>query len=679
MKASTESKKRAEILRTEIAKYRALYHERDESPISPAALDSLKHELTELEVKYPELAVKNSPTKVIAGTVLPELSKVKHVVSQWSLDDAFSKEEVHAFDEKIARALSKKENQVREGKAVQTAYTAELKIDGLHIVLTYEKGMLVTAATRGDGNVGEDVTHNIRTIQEIPQKLSRPIDLIAEGEVYLSTSGFSRLNILREKEGLPLFANARNAAAGSIRQLDSTIAAERPLGVFVYDVNRSSEEIPHTQYGELEYLKKLGFPVNEHAKKCTTIEEAISFWEGWHGKKREALDYLIDGVVIKVDEVSMQEALGYTGKGPRFAIALKFPAEQVTTVINDIVLQVGRTGVVTPVAQLTPVRVAGTLVARATLHNEDFILEKDIRIGDTVILQKAGDIIPEIVQVLPEFRTGKEKKWKFPSHSSVCGGEGELERVPGQSAYRCKTAGSFGQTVRKLSHFVGKHALDVDGLGAKKVQLLMEHQLVSSIDDFFELTKDELLALPSIKEKSAVNLLESIEKARTVSFERLLIGFSINHVGEETAILLAQTFGTLKKLRNASEEEINVVPGIGPIVANSVYEWFKSEENNALLLRLLPHLTVVDAEKAIQGGMLSGISVVVTGTLETLSRTEAEALVRKHGGTVSSSVSKQTGFLLAGESAGSKYEKAQELGIKILTEAEFKKRIGSGK
>ncbi len=671
MKATPQIRKRAAMLRTEIAKYRALYHEKDESPISPEALDSLKHELRALEEQFPELQILNSPTQVIAGTVLPELSKVEHVVPQWSLDDAFSEEEVEAFNEKVARALAKQ----GVGEAVATRYTAELKIDGLHIVLTYKQGVLITAATRGDGKVGEDVTHNIRTIASVPQQLSRPIDLIVEGEVYLTSSGFARLNDSRKEEGVPLFANARNAAAGSIRQLDSSIAATRPLGVFVYDVNHSSEPMPTTQHEELTYLAELGFPVNPHTKVCNTIADVITFWKSWHGKKREALDYLIDGVVIKLDDIAMQEALGYTGKGPRFAIALKFPAEQVTTIVEDIVLQVGRTGVVTPVANLTPVAVAGTVVARATLHNEDFILEKDIRVGDTVILQKAGDIIPEIVQVLPEFRTGKEVVWKFPTHSHVCGGDGALERVPGQAAYRCKTAGSFSQTLRKLAHFAGKHALDIDGLGTKKVQLLMEHQLVGELDDFFALTRDELLALPGVKEKSADNLLASIDAARTVSLDRVLIGLSIDHVGEETAILLATHFGSLKKLENASEEGISAIVGIGPIVAASLHQWFSHEDNRALLTRLIPHLTITETV-AVSGGVLQGVTVVVTGTLPSLSRTEAEGLVRAHGGSVSSSVSKQTGFVLLGENPGSKYEKAQELGVKTLTEAEFRTLLG---
>jgi DNA ligase (NAD+) len=677
MKPTAAIRERLERLRLEVAKYRSLYHEKDESPISPEALDSLKRELSELEATYPSLISKSSPSKTIAGTVLPELLKVAHTVPQWSLDDAFSEEDLYAFDARTRRTLAKLETKTAIKTEIQSegleslAYTAELKIDGLHIVLTYVKGLLTTAATRGNGKVGEEVTHNIRTITSVPQKLPRPIDLIVEGEVYLSKSGFAKLNALREKEGQPLFANARNAAAGSIRQLDSRIAAARPLGVFVYDIDASSESMPEGQFAELAYLRSLGFPVNEQAERFTSAQEVLAFWHAWHGKKREKLDYLIDGIVIKVDSRDTQERLGYTGKGPRYAIALKFPAEQVTTVVEDIVLQIGRTGVVTPVAELRPVRVADTLVARATLHNEDFITSKDIRIGDTVILQKAGDVIPEIVQVLPEFRTGKEKKWKFPSHTNACGGDGGIERIPGVAAHRCKTPGSFTQTLRRLAHFAGKHAFDIDGLGEKKVQLLMEHQLVADAPDFFTLTRDELLALPNVKEKSADNLLASIEKAKEVTLDRFLVGLSLPHVGEETALLLAQHYPTINDVRHASEVSLTAIDGIGPIVAKEVVDWFAHADNKAMLSRLLPHLTIRAVDLPKGNGRLAGKTLVVTGTLPTLARVDAESMVRKAGGMVSGSVSKNTSFVLAGDNVGSKYEKAESLGVSIITEAEF--------
>ncbi|MES2225694.1 MAG: NAD-dependent DNA ligase LigA [Patescibacteria group bacterium] len=671
MKPPKEALARAAHLRETIAKYRTLYHEEDESPISPEALDSLKHELSELEREYPDLASDASPTKTIAGNVRPGLAKVRHQVPQWSLDDAFSEDELRAFVDRVERMLQK-----TLGAKVKPTYSCELKIDGLHIVLTYEKGALKVAATRGNGVIGEDVTHNIRTIHAVPQTLPVPISITVEGEVYLTRSGFKKLNAQREKAGEALFANPRNAAAGSIRQLDSSIAARRPLGVFLYDIDASENELPGSQTDELSYLSSLGLPVNLKSIHAKSVDEILKFWKSWQGGKRDREDYQIDGIVVKVNERELQEALGYTGKGPRFAIALKFPAEQVTTVVEDIVLQVGRTGVLTPVAHLRAVAVAGTTVARATLHNEDFIRDKDIRIGDTVILQKAGDIIPEIVAVLSEMRSGSEKKWTFPKRTPLCGGDGSIERVPGEAAYRCSTRGSFTQQLRTLAHFAGKHALDIDGLGAKTVELLMEHQLVSSFDDFFDLTRDELLQLPGFKEKSVDNLLASIERARRVPLDSLLVGLSIRHVGEETALLLAQAFRTLTRLEKAREKEIARVPGVGDVIAVAVRDWFDDSENKALLVRLAPHLSVQEVAEAPADGPLHGMTVVVTGTLPNLTREEAEALVRRSGGAPGSSVSKKTSFVLAGENAGSKLVKAQELGIEVVDEEEFRKRIG---
>ncbi len=670
MKVPKDIQERATQLRETIDKYRTLYHEQDESPISPEALDSLKHELAELEGKYPTLRTPDSPTQRVSGSVLPQLKKVRHRVPQWSLDDAFSEEELRAFDDRVRRGLEK------AGAHPSPSYDVELKIDGLHIVLTYEKGALVTAATRGDGVVGEDVTHNVRTIRSVPAQLSRPVDLVVEGEIYMTRSGLAALNKEREAAGQPLFANPRNAAAGSLRQLDPAIAAARPLAAFLYDVDAASEELPDTQTGELDYLKALGLPVNPHHIHADSLDEVLAYWNDWQGGKREAIDYQLDGVVLKLEGRASQDALGYTGKGPRFSIALKFPAEQVTTVVEDIALQLGRTGVLTPVAHLAPVAVAGTTVARATLHNEDFIIEKDIRIGDTVILQKAGDIIPEVVQVLTELRTGKEKKWRFPKHSPLCGGDGAIERVPGMAAYRCKVGGSFEERLRKLAYFAGKSALDIEGLGHKTVQLLMEHELVSDYDDFFDLTKDELLALPGFKETSATNLIAAIAEKRRVALDRLLVGLSILHVGEETAHLLATEFGTLAKLQAAAVETLAETKGIGPIVAESVHAWLRDAENGAMLARLLEHLSIEKVAKQ-EGGPLRGQSVVITGTLPTLSREEAEALVRRAGGTAVSAVSKKTAFVVAGESAGSKLTKAEGLGIPVVDEAELRRRAGA--
>jgi len=670
MSVPAEIRDRARKLAASIDRYRTLQHEKDESPISPEALDSLKYELAQLEEQYPELRTPASPTQRVAGKPMPELKKVRHAVPQWSLDDAFTEDDLRAFDEKVRRGLAK------AGRSSESVtYDCELKIDGLKIILTYVRGELKVAATRGDGVIGEDVTHNIRTIESVPETLPRPIDLVVEGEVYLTRSGLNALNKKREKAGQPLFANPRNAAAGSIRQLDPSIAAERPLRAFFYDAVQSSEPLPETQTEELAFIKALGLPVNPHAKHADTLEEVLSFWKKWEGAARKKEDYQIDGIVLKVEERVQQEALGYTGKGPRFSIALKFPAEQVTTVVEDIGLQVGRTGVLTPVAHLKAVAVAGTVVARATLHNEDFIKAKDIRIGDTVILQKAGDIIPEIVEVLKELRPKGTKAWEFPTHSPLCGGDGLIERVPGEAARRCVVRDSYPQQMRKLAHFAGKSALDINDMGRKTVELLMQHELVSDFDDIFDLTKDELLQLPGFKEKSAQNLIDGINAAKKVPLDRVLVGLSIPHVGDETALLLAQAFGTMDALAAASEDELSHINGIGDVVAHGVAVWFKDKANKALLKRLAKHLSIQKVAPAKKSGKLSGETVVVTGTLPTLSREDAEDMVRRAGGKVSSSVSKKTSFVLAGESAGSKLANAQKLGVPVIDEGGFKKRL----
>lgn len=639
------------------------YFTEDAPELSDAAYDSLNRELKALEAEYPELASEKSITQRVVGGALPFLAKVKHTVPQWSFNDAFSEEEIRAFD-----------TRVRKLTGTEPAYDLELKIDGLKIVLTYEKGKLVTAATRGDGTVGEDVTHNVRTIKEVPERLRRPVDLVAEGEIYLTRSGFKKLNLEREKQGEPLFANPRNAAAGSVRQLDPRIAAARPLGAFLYDVASTSEELPPTQTAELEYLEKLGLPTNSEHVHAASLEDVFAYYQKWNGPRRDKVDYQLDGVVIKVESRRDQELLGYTGKAPRFAIAYKFPAEQVQTVIEDITLQVGRTGKLTPVAHMQPVLVAGTTVARATLHNEDFITTKDIRIGDTVILQKAGDIIPEVIAVVKELRPKNAKPWKFPTHSSLCGGDGAIERVPGEAAHRCVVSGSFEQQSRKLIHFASKGALDINGLGKETVKALMQAELVANFDDVFELTKDELLELEGFEDLKAEKLLEGIKAARRQPLDRVLISLGIPHVGSETAFLLATRFGTLKALGKASETELAAVEGIGPIIGKAVAEWFGDKGNRALLERLTAHVKIEKVE-APAAGPLVGQTVVITGTLPTLSREEAEALVRKAGGKAASSVSKNTSFLVAGESAGTKLDKANELGVEVVDEAEFLRKL----
>lgn len=663
-----EVRERYTKLKESINRHRTLYHVHDKEEISPEALDSLKHELVALEKEHPALITPDSPSQRVAGSPLPGFRKIRHTVPQWSLNDAFSEEDIREFDTRVKRFLAS------SFKDPKPTYMSELKIDGLKVVLTYGKGLLMSAATRGDGVVGEDVTHNIRTIESVPLSLPRPIDVVVEGEVWLGAKELARINKERAKKGDATFANPRNAAAGSIRQLDPTIAASRKLDTFIYELASTSESYPQDQVGELAYLRELGFKVNPH---CTVsdIEGVIRFWRTWKEKGRKQ-DYWVDGVVVKVNEKKYEEALGYTGKGPRFAVAYKFPAEQVTTVVEDIVLQVGRTGVLTPVAHLKPVSVAGTTVSRATLHNEDEIKRLDVRIGDTVILQKAGDVIPDIVNVLPELRTGKEKIFKWPTHVEACGGDGRIERVPGTSAWRCVDRDSAIFAKRRLRHFASRPALDIEGLGKETAELLVDEGLVNTYDEIFTLTEGDLLALEGFAEISAKKLLKKIDAARKVPLSRLLYGLSIDHVGEETARLLSQHFGTLEKLCKASVEELEAVDGIGGILARSVYDWFRRKEKAAILDRLLTHLKVQKDAAQTKNGRFSGKTFVLTGTLESMSREEAEERIRNLGGSVSSSVSKKTSYVIAGESAGSKLEKARSLGVEVLSESEFARMLG---
>ena len=658
---------RYEKLKKTINHYRRLYHVYDKEEISQEALDSLKHEIAELEGKYPALITPDSPTQRVAGASLPAFKKVKHKIAQWSFNDAFTPEEMHEWDARVKRGLKARFGDVDPG------YVCELKIDGLKIVLEYEKGLLTTAATRGSGLVGEDVTHNIRTIESVPLSLERPIDIIAEGEVWISTKNLELLNKQQEKTGKPLYANPRNVAAGSIRQLDPKVAAARKLDVFIYDIAQTSEGFPKTQWEELEYLREIGFKVNPHHEKVDTIESAIQFWEKWEKKGRHQ-QYWIDGVVVKVNEKQYEDALGYTGKAPRFAIAFKFPAEQVTTIVEDIVFQVGRTGVITPVAHLSPVSVAGTTVSRATLHNEDEIKRLDVRLGDTVILQKAGDVIPDIVKVLAELRLKNSKPFKWPTKIAECGGEGAIERIPGQAAWRCVDKNSFSILRRKFYQFVGKQALDIEGLGKQTIDQLLDEGLITHFDDIFSLKEGDVLPLEGFAEVSAKKLIASIGSHRKVELARLLVGLSLPHIGEETGILLAQHFRAIDDLAKAKVEDLDAIEGIGPVVAPAVVEWFKDKQNRALVSRLKKVLTITNPvfrqaqDKKLP---LFGKTFVLTGTLESMSRDEAKKKIRQLGGDLSNSVSKKTDYVVAGENPGSKFDEAQKLGVKILEESEF--------
>ncbi len=670
--ATKEVQQRIEKLRETISRHRYLYHVLDKEEISQEALDSLKDELARLEREHPELITPDSPTQRVAGEPLPGFKKVKHTVPQWSFNDAFTEEDMREFDARVKRML--KDELGRDGAP---HYTAELKIDGLKVILTYKKGVLQTAATRGDGTIGEDVTHNVRTIESVPLTLARPIDCVVEGEVWLSEGELARINTAREKAGEAVFANPRNVAAGSLRQLDPKIAAARRLDTFIYDVGFSEEAVPDTQHDELAYLRDLGFKVNPHFEQCADIDRVIAYWKRWQKKARGA-GYWIDGIVAKVDEKAYQDALGYTGKGPRYAIAFKFPAEQVTTVVEDITLQVGRTGVVTPVAHVRPVFVAGTTVSRATLHNEDEIARLDVRIGDTVVLQKAGDVIPDIVRVLTEMRTGAEKPYHFPKKVAACGGDGSIERIEGQAAWRCVHPGSFVQKVRQFHHFVSKKAFNIEGLGPKIMTLLLEQGLVSSYDDIFTLKAGDLVGLPGFADTAAEKLVASIAAHTTVPLDRLLVGLSIPQVGEETAEDVAHAFGTLDAIRSASEEDFAAVYGVGEVVARELHAWFADKGNIAALEKLLAHITI-ETSAAPAGAAtalpLSGKTLVLTGTLPTLSRDEAKALIKKNGGSVSSAVSKKTSYVVAGENPGSKHDDAERLGVPILNEEDFLKMV----
>lgn len=657
--------KRAAKLREVIERNRYLYHVLDRPEVSDAVDDSLKRELAAIEAQYPELVTSDSPTQRVGGAPLAKFMKVRHQVPQWSFHDAFGEEEIREFDARVRKLLG-------VGKSARVPYVCELKIDGLHVVLTYEKGVLVQGATRGDGVVGEDVTKNLKTIESIPLRLREPVDITVEGEVYMPTPVFEALNAQRAKDGQPAFANPRNAAAGGIRQLDSKLAAARQLDCFLYDISGGSEQ-PATQHEELERLRALGFKVNRHYEVCNSLEEVIAFWKRWE-KRRTKEEYWIDGVVVKLDARMGQEQLGYTGKAPRWAIAFKFFAEQVTTAVEAIDVQVGRTGVLTPVAHLRPVQLMGTTVSRATLHNEDQIKRLGLKIGDTVVIQKAGDVIPEVVSVLPKLRTGKETPFRMPKRCPICrsaverraGGDGETV------ALFCTNKRCYAQSLRQCIHFASRGAVDIQGLGRKTVALFMRAGLVHDPSDFYALQREDLLSLERFAEVSAGNLLAAIQEKRTIELPRFLHGLGIRHVGEETSMALAHAFGSLAAIRKATPEALNSVADIGPVVARSIAEWFTDSQNQAMLDRFTARGVRVRHLKAPSAGQrLAGKTFVLTGSLSSLSRDAAKERIRALGGTVTESVSKKTTYVVVGAEPGSKYEKALALGIATLDEAAF--------
>ena len=649
-------RKRITLLRSEIARLRELYHNKDISEISDEALDSLKHELVEIEQKYPSLITPDSPTQVVSGGVKDGFEKVTHKVRQWSFNDIFSKDELEDFDTRIKKIL---------GIDNPITYFAEEKIDGVKIILEYQKGKLFIAATRGDGKVGENITDNVLTIKSVPKTLTKPVDIIVEGEAYLTIKEFKRINTQREKEGLETYANPRNLVAGSLRQLDTSVTASRRLSVFIYDIAKYTLR-PETQEEEMHLLRELGFPVNQNTRLCQTLSDITAFWKE-REQKKTTLPYWIDGIVIKVNDVSNQQRLGYTGKAPRFAVAFKFPAEQGTTIIEGIDFQVGRTGVITPVAKLKPLSLAGTTVSRATLHNEDQIKHLDVRIGDTVIVQKAGDIIPEIVSVVKNLRPRGTRSILWPKKVAGCGGDGSIERIEGESMYRCVDRDSSEIQVKRLAHFASKGALDINGLGESTVEQLVEAGLIVNYADIYKLTKDDLLGLEGFKEKSAQNLIDAIAESTDVPLTRLLIALSIDGVGEETAYTIARHFKTTDALRRASVDEIKALHDIGDTLAENIVKWFSNTQKNDTLKKLLQHLTIKPT-KEIKNTThpLYGKRVVITGTIENYGRKELQEKLRAVGAMVSESVSSNTDYVIEGESAGSKIQKAHDLQIPII-------------
>jgi DNA ligase (NAD+) len=647
-------------LRSLLNQYGYEYYVLDKPTVPDAEYDRLMQELLEIEASFPELKTPDSPSVRVGGQVLDLFEKVEHRTPMLSLGNAFNEQDLKDFDRRIRQAVGD-----------DFTYVCELKIDGLAVSLRYEDGLFIQGATRGDGTIGEDITANLKTIKSIPLRLRDAVTLEVRGEAYMPKSSFEALNKAKEERGEELAANPRNAAAGSLRQLDSKIAASRNLDVFLYGIGGGNEIDAASHSEGLDYLDHLGFKTNKERRKCPTINEVIEYVNSWVDK-RPNLPYEIDGIVIKVDSYEHQSKLGTTAKSPRWAIAYKFPAEEVVTTLLDIELSVGRTGVVTPTAILKPVKVAGTTVQRASLHNEDLIREKDIKIGDQVVVKKAGDIIPEVVNVLLEQRTGDERDFQMPTHCPEC--ESELVRFEGEVALRCINPKCPAQIREGLIHFVSRDAMNIDGLGEKVISQLFAEKLISDVADIYKLTYDQLIALERMGEKSVANLLKAIEASKANSLEKLLFGLGIRHVGAKAAKTLAQSFDTMEKLAAATKEDLIGINEIGDKMADSIVAFFEQEEAEALLKELteagvnMEYKGAKPVSAQESDSIFAGKTVVLTGKLEQLSRNEAKEKIEALGGNVSGSVSKKTHLVIAGEDAGSKLKKAEELGIEVWDE-----------
>ncbi len=658
-----DAEKRSAELRVELNQYAHEYYVQDQPSVEDAVYDKKYHELVAIETDYPDLITPESPTQRVGGKVLAGFEKVVHTIPLYSLNDVFSKEELIAFDERVKKAL---------GQAV--SYCCELKIDGLSISLKYEAGVFVQGATRGDGSVGENITENLKTVKSIPLRLKEPLSIEVRGECYMPKASFVKLNQQREEAGKEVFANPRNAAAGSLRQLDTRIAAQRNLSTFLYTLADFGPLESTTQDHALNEMARLGFRTNPEHQVCETIEEVWEYIERFH-ETREDLPYEIDGIVIKVNEFSLQDELGFTVKAPRWATAYKFPPEEEQTKLLDIDWTVGRTGVLTPTAIMEPVRLAGTTVSRASLHNSDYIEKKDIRLNDTILVYKAGDIIPEVARVILERRPEDSQSYPVPTHCPIC--ESELVHLDEEVALRCINPKCPAQIKEGLSHFVSRNAMNIDGLGPRVLAQMFDKGLISDVADLYSLEKEQLLTLDKIKDKSAENILNAIDASRENSVERLIFGLGIRHVGAKAAGILAEHFGDLATISQATKEEIVNLNTIGETIADSVVTYFENEEVHELMQELADR-GVNLTYKGIRASQLAEVespfkdkTIVLTGKLIDYNREEAKEKIQNLGGKVTGSVSKKTDLVIAGEDAGSKLTKAESLGIEVWNERQM--------
>ncbi|PFA68465.1 DNA ligase (NAD(+)) LigA [Bacillus sp. AFS015802] len=654
------AEKRINELHERLNQYNYEYHVLDKPSVPDSEYDQLLRELIGLEEEFPELKSADSPSQRVGGTILDFFEKVEHRTPMLSLGNAFNEEDLRDFDRRVRQAVGD-----------EFSYVCELKIDGLAVSLRYEDGVFVQGATRGDGSIGEDITSNLKTIRSIPLKISEEMSFEVRGEAFMPKGSFEALNKIKEENGEEPFANPRNAAAGSLRQLDPKIAASRNLDIFLYALADIGDTGIDSHSEGLDTLDKLGFKTNPERKRCATIEEVLDYVGKWTNE-RPNLSYDIDGIVIKVDSLDQQQELGTTAKSPRWAIAFKFPAEEVVTVLKEIELSVGRTGVVTPTAILEPVRVAGTTVQRASLHNEDLIREKDIKIGDHVVIKKAGDIIPEVVNVFEDKRTGEEQEFLMPTHCPEC--ESELVRLEGEVALRCINPKCPAQIREGLIHFVSRNAMNIDGLGEKVISQLFREKLIEDVADLYSLEREQLLQLERMGEKSVDNLLEAIQTSKANSLEKLLFGLGIRHVGAKAAKTLAQEFDSMDRLMNVGKEELTNVNEIGDKMADAIVAYFENDEVKELIQELkdagvnLEYKGPKPVAASEVDSYFAGKTVVLTGKIERLSRNEAKEKIELLGGKVTGSVSKKTDLVIAGEEAGSKLAKATELNIEVWDE-----------